>query len=57
MFDHWIGKILWRRKWLPTPDSCLENSEDKGAWQAIVHGVTKSFRMTEATQQQQQHLQ
>ena len=22
--------------------SCLENSMDKGAWQAIVHGVTKS---------------
>ena len=22
--------------------SCLENSMDRGAWQAIVHGVTKS---------------
>ena len=22
--------------------SCLENSMDKGAWQAIVHSVTKS---------------
>jgi len=18
-FDHWVGKILWRREWLPTP--------------------------------------
>ena len=23
--------------------SCLENSMDRGAWQAIVHGVTKSW--------------
>ena len=23
-------------------DSCLENSMDRGAWQAIVHGATKS---------------
>ena len=23
-------------------NSCLENSKDRGAWQAIVHGVTKS---------------
>ena len=23
--------------------SCLENSRDRGAWQAIVHGVTKSW--------------
>ena len=22
---------------------CLENSMDRGAWQAIVHGVTKSW--------------
>ena len=22
---------------------CLENSTDRGAWQAIVHGVTKSW--------------
>ena len=23
-------------------DSCLENSMDRGAWRATVHGVTKS---------------
>ena len=23
-------------------DSCLENSMDRGAWQATIHGVTKS---------------
>ena len=26
----------------PTPVSCLENPADRGAWQAIVHGVTKN---------------
>ena len=26
----------------PLQYSCLENSVDRGAWQAIVHGVTKS---------------
>ena len=25
----------------PVQYSCLENSTDRGAWQAIVHGVTK----------------
>ena len=26
----------------PLKYSCLENSVDRGAWQTIVHGVTKS---------------
>ena len=26
----------------PLQYSCLENPMDRGAWQAIVHGVTKS---------------
>ena len=26
--------------------SCLENPTDRGAWQAIVHGVTKESDMT-----------
>ena len=26
----------------PLQHSCLENPLDKGAWQAIVHGVTKN---------------
>ena len=26
----------------PLKYSCLENSMDRGAWQAMVHGVTKS---------------
>ena len=27
----------------PLQYSCLENSVDRGAWQAVVHGVTKSL--------------
>ena len=34
-FDPWVGKILWRRKWLPLQYSCLENPVDRGTWQAI----------------------
>ena len=33
------GKIPWRREWQPTP----ENSMDRGAWWATVHGVAKSW--------------
>ena len=42
-FDPWIRNIPWRRKWLPTPDPCLENPMDRGTWQAVVHWVTKSW--------------
>ena len=31
-----------KRKWQPTPVSCLENSMDGEAWWATVHGVAKS---------------
>ena len=39
----WVGKILWKRKWQPTPVFFLENPTNKGAWKATVHGVTKSW--------------
>ena len=32
-FYLWVGKIPWRRKWQPTPVSCLENPMDREAWQ------------------------
>ena len=41
----WIpgaGKIRWRRKWQSTPVFLPGNSTERGAWQATVHGVTKS---------------
>ena len=37
-----VWKMIWRKDKLPTPVSCLENSTDRGAWQATVHGVAKS---------------
>ena len=47
-FNPWVGKIPWRREWLPTPVyplqySCLENPVDRGACQGTVHGVAKSW--------------
>ena len=41
-FNPWVRKIPGRRKWKRTPDSCLENPVDRGAWWATVHGVPKS---------------
>ena len=41
-------KIPWRREWQPTPVFLLENSMDRGAWWATVHGVTESqIRLSE----------
>ena len=31
----------------PLHHSCLQNSMDRGAWWAVVHGVTKELDMTE----------
>ena len=46
MFDNWVGKIPWRRKWQPTPVFCLGIPLDRGAQWAIVHGVTKESDTT-----------
>ena len=34
--------VHWRRKWQPTPVSCLENPVDRRAWWAAVYGVAQS---------------
>ena len=39
---NWVGKIPWRKKWQPTPVFLLGKSLDRGAWQATIHGFTKS---------------
>ena len=42
-FDPWVRMIPWRRKWQPTLVPLPGNPVDRGAWQTIVHGVTKSW--------------
>ena len=37
----------------PLPYTCLENSMDRGAWRATVHGVTKSRNQLSARNNQQ----
>ena len=37
-----LGRPPWRRKRQPTPVFLPGKSMDRGAWQAIVHGVAKS---------------
>ena len=37
-----LGKFTGEENGNPLQYSCLENSMDRGAWQATVHGVTKS---------------
>ena len=41
-FNPWVWKIPWRRVF-----SCLENSMNRGAWQATIHGVSKESNITE----------
>jgi len=37
-----LGRFPGEGNGYPLQCSFLENSKDKGAWQAVVHGVTKS---------------
>jgi len=39
-FDPWVGKIPWRREWLPTP---VFWPGEFHRLDCIVHGVTKSW--------------
>ena len=47
-FDPWVRKIPWRRKWQPVPVflQILENSLDRGAWRATVHGSQSSLQLS-----------
>ena len=42
-FNPWIRKIPWRRQWQPTPVFLPGEFHDRGAWQATVRRVTKSW--------------
>ena len=45
-FDPCVGKIPWRREWLPTLVFLPVNHLDRGAWQATVHAVAKELDTT-----------
>ena len=40
-FNPWDGKILWIRKWQPSPVFSPGKSHGQRAWRAIVHGVAR----------------
>ena len=43
LFDRWVGKIPWSRRWQPTPVFLLGKShEQRSRMGYIVHGATKS---------------
>ena len=47
-FDHWVGKILWRRRWKPTPVFLPGESHGQRSLAVyIVHGVAKESNTTE----------
>ena len=48
-----LGKYTGEGNGKPLQYSCLENSMDRGTWQATVHGVTKSRTRLGDEQQQQ----
>ena len=41
-FDHWVGKILWKREWQPTPVFLPGESHEQRSLVATVHGVAES---------------
>ena len=41
MFDPWVRKIPWKRKWQPIPVFFPRKSHDRGAWWVVVHGITR----------------
>ena len=42
MQETWAGRSPGEGNGDPLQYSCLENPKDRGAWQAIVHGFTKT---------------
>ena len=50
-----VQKIPWRRKWPATPVLLLENSMDRRAWRALIHGVAKSRTRPSTTNRPHTH--
>ena len=43
VFDPWIGKIPWRRKWQPTLVFLAGKSRGQSSLEATIHGIAKSW--------------
>ena len=43
MFDPWVGKVSWRRKWQPTLVFLPGESQGRGSLVAAVYGVAQSW--------------
>ena len=41
-YNPWVRKTPWRRAWQPIPVFSLEHPMDRGAWLAMVRGVSES---------------
>ena len=41
MFDSWVGKIPWRRKWQPSPVFLRGKAFGQKTQWDIIHGVTR----------------
>ena len=52
----WVRTILWSRKWQSIQVFLPENPMDRGAWQATVHGVSKSQRQLSMSRSKQNAL-
>ena len=48
-FNPWVGKIHWRMNSNAPQYSCLGHPVDGGAWQATVHGITRSWMRLSTT--------
>ena len=48
--------ILGEGRGYPLQYSCLENPMDRGAWQAIVHGVAKEAQLSDKTMREKQMI-
>ena len=53
--DPGVGKIPYRRKWQPISVFLPEGSMDRGAWQATVHEVIKSWTQLSMHRAEQGH--
>ena len=41
-FNHWVGKISWKRKWQPTPVFLPGKCHGQSGWWATVQGIAES---------------